>query len=109
MIHDLKWPPRVPLPIYIRETTQGVTLHIRLQPRASRDEIVSDADAEQLKVRITAPPVDSAANKALLKFIAKSLGLAPRAVSLIRGDKNRSKVLLITGTDAASVLAKLHK
>jgi uncharacterized protein (TIGR00251 family) len=107
VIHDLKWPPRVTLPIYIRETTQGVTLHIRLQPRASRDEIVSDA--EQLKVRITAPPVDSAANKALLKFIAKSLGLAPRAVSLIRGDKNRSKVLLITGTNAASVLAKLHK
>ena len=99
----------MPLPNYIRETTQSVTLHIRLQPRASRDEIVSDPDAEQLKVRITAPPVDSAANKALLKFIAKSLSLPPRTVSLIRGDKSRSKVLLLTGTDAASVLAKLHK
>jgi len=99
----------VPLPKYIQETTQGVTLYIRLQPRATRNEIVSDAVAEQLKVRITAPPVDSAANKALLKFIAKSLGLPPSTVALIRGDKSRSKTVLITGTDAASVVAKLHK
>ncbi len=97
------------LPKYIRKTNQGVTLSIRVQPRASRDEIVTDADADQLKIRITAPPVDSAANKALLKFIAKLLGLPPRTVSLIRGDKNRSKTVLITGTDTAEVSAKLHK
>ncbi len=94
------------LPKYIRETDHGVTLAIRVQPRASRDEIIADAD--QLKVRITAPPVDSAANKALLKFIAKSLGLPPRTVTIIRGDKNRSKTLLITGTETSSILAKLH-
>ena len=92
------------LPKYIRETAQGVTLAIRVQPRASRDEIVAGADADQLRVRITAPPVDSAANKALLKFIAKSLGLPPRTVTLIRIDKNRSKALLIADTNAASVL-----
>ena len=96
------------LPKYIRETDHGVTLAIRVQPRASRDEIIADADANQLKVRITAPPVDSAANKALLKFIAKSLGLPPRTVTIIRGDKNRSKTLLITGTETSSILAKLH-
>lgn len=97
------------LPNYIRETDQGVTLAIRVQPRASRDEIIADRGGEQLKVRITAAPVDSAANKVLLKFIAKSLGVPPRTVSLIRGDKNRSKVLLIVDTNAASVLANLHK
>ena len=97
------------LPNYIRETDQGVTLANRVQPRASRDEIIADRGGEQLKVRITAAPVDSAANKVLLKFIAKSLGVPPRTVSLIRGDKNRSKVLLIAYTNAASVLANLHK
>jgi len=97
------------LPNYIRETDQGVTLAIRVQPRASRDKIITDRGGEQLKVRITAAPVDSAANKVLLKFIAKSLGVPPRTVSLIRGDKNRSKVLLIADTNAASVLANLHK
>ena len=97
------------LPNYIRESDQGVTLAIRVQPRASRDEIIAARGGEQLKVRITAAPVDSAANKVLLKFIAKSLGVPPRTVSLIRGDKNRSKVLLIADTNAASVLANLHK
>ena len=97
------------LPNYIRESDQGVTLAIRVQPRASRDEIIADRGGEQLKVRITAAPVDSAANKVLIKFIAKSLGVPPRTVSLIRGDKNRSKVLLIVDTNAASVLANLHK
>ena len=86
-----------------------MTLDIRVQPRASRDEIVANPEGDQLKVRVTAPPVDSAANKALLKFIAKSLDVPPRTVSLVRGDKNRSKVLLIADTNAGSVLASLHK
>ena len=97
------------LPKYIRETDQGVTLDIRVHPRASRDQIVANPEGDQLKVRVTAPPVDSAANKALLKFIAKSFDVPPRTVTLVRGDKNRSKVLLIADTNAASVLARIHK
>ena len=64
--------------------------------------------SDQLKVRITAPPVDSAANNALPKFIAKSLGVPPSAASLIRGEKSRNKTLLITGTDAQAVAEKLR-
>ena len=107
-LRDLKWPPRVELPKYIRETPQGVTLAIRVQPRSSRDEFIADPNADQLKVRITAPPVDSAANNALPKFIAKSLGIPPSATSLIRGEKSRNKTLLITGTDAQAVAEKLR-
>ena len=66
-------------------------------------------EAAQLKVRITAPSVDFAANKVLLKFIDKSLNVQPRTVTLVRGDKNRSKVLLIADTNAASVLSRIHK
>ena len=97
------------LPKYVQETDQSVILAIRVQPHASNNEIIADLADEQLKVRITAPPVDSAANKALTKFIAKSLDVPSRTVSLIRGDKNRSKVLFIANTDVASVLAKIHK
>ena len=96
------------LPKYIRETPQGVTLAIRVQPLSSRDEIITDPNANQLKVRITAPPVDSAANNALPKFIAKSLGVPPNGASLIRGQKSRNKTLLITGTDAHTVAEKLR-
>ncbi len=98
----------VELPRYIRETPQGVTLAIRVQPRSSRNEIIADPASAKLKVRITAPPVDSAANKALLKFIAESLGIPPRTASLIRGEKSRNKTLLITGTDAHTVAEKLR-
>ena len=97
------------LPKYIREIDQGVTLDIRVQPRASRDEIDVKHEGDHLKVRVTAPPVDSAANKALLKFIAKSLDVPLRTVTLVRSEKKRSKVLLISDTNAASVLARIHK
>lgn len=96
------------LPKYIRETPQGVTLAIRVQPRSSRDEFIAAPNADQLKVRITAPPVDSAANNTLPKFIAKSLGVPPNAAALIRGQKSRNKTLLITGTDAHTVAEKLR-
>ena len=86
-----------------------MTPDIRVYCHASRDEIDATSEAAQLKVRVTASPIDSAANKALLKFIAKSLNVPPRTVTLVRGDKNRSKALLITDTNAASVLSRIHK
>ena len=98
----------VELPKYIRATPQGVTLAIRVQPRSSRNEIIAHPASEQLKVRITAPPVDSAAYNALPKFIAKSLGAPPIAGALIRGVYSRIKTLLITGTDAQAVTKKLR-
>ena len=96
------------LPKYIRETPQGVTLAIRVQPRSSRDEFIAGPNADQLKVSITASPVDSAANNALPKFIAKSLGISPSAAALIRGQKSRNKILLIAGIDAQAVAEKLR-
>ena len=75
-----------------------MTPDIRVYCHASLDEIDATSEVAQLKVRVTASPVDSAANKALLKFIAKSLDVPPRTVTLVRGDKNRSKALLIADT-----------
>ncbi len=73
---------------------QNLILHVRLQPKASRNEIIGVHD-NQLKVRLTAPPIDGKANNALCKFIAKSFAVAPRHVELISGAHNRQKRLLI--------------
>lgn len=70
-------------------------LAVRLQPRASRDEIVGP-HGDTLKVRITAPPVDGQANAHLIKFLADAFGVPRGQVTLVSGDTARSKQLRIT-------------
>jgi len=65
-------------------------LDLRIQPRASRDEIVG-WQGERIKVRITAPPVDGKANAHLLAFLAKSCGVAKSRVHLLSGETGRDK------------------
>lgn len=69
-------------------------LKVRLQPRASRNEVVGWQD-DVLRVRLTAPPVEGAANKALTDFIAETLGVRRGDVRLVSGQKSRDKVLEI--------------
>lgn len=75
-------------------------LSVRVQPKASSDEIVGPcADAlggESLKVRITAPPVDGKANAHLVKFLAKAFGVAKSRVSVVAGDSGRQKRVQIS-------------
>jgi uncharacterized protein (TIGR00251 family) len=75
---------------------------VRLQPHASRDEIVEIRDGV-LRVRVTAPALDGRANRALCRFIAKRLGVAPSSVSLTRGQRSRDKVLAVDGLEQADV------
>lgn len=56
-----------------------------------------------LQARVTAPPVDGKANKALCKLIAKRLGVAPSKVSVVRGEKSRDKLVRIEGVDSAAL------
>ncbi len=71
-----------------------LTLSIRVQPRASRDEIVGPY-GDRLKVRITAPPVDGRANAHLIKYLAKVFGVPRARVSLLAGESGREKRLRI--------------
>lgn len=77
---------------------QGETLilHVRVQPKASRDEIVGPQDNGSLKVRITAPPVDGKANQHLIKYLAKAFGVAKSRVTLLKGESGREKRLAIS-------------
>jgi hypothetical protein len=85
------------------------TLSVRVQPRASRNE-VAGLVGETLKIRLTAPPVEGAANDACLAFLAKLLDLAPSRLAIIQGERSRNKVVRITGLTQAEVHARLsHK
>ena len=74
---------------------QRLLLNIRVQPRASQDEIVGPHGTDSLKVRITAPPVDGKANAHLIKFLAKAFGVPKNQVELIKGSTGRDKRLAI--------------
>ena len=79
-----------------------VSVHV--QPRAARSEIVGLHGAA-LKVRLQAPPVDGAANEALVALLADRLGVARRAVKVVAGASSRAKTVEVEGTTEAAVRA----
>jgi len=89
-------------PAWLQQRPDGVVVSLYVQPRASRTEIVGEQDGA-LKIRLTSPPVDGAANKLCCEFLAKRCGVPKRDVSLIAGETSRHKRLLIAGVDAAAV------
>ena len=85
---------------FLRETAEGIYLAVKLQPRASRNAI-QGLHGSELKIAVTAPPVDSAANAALVEFVAEKLGASRSRVELVRGQTSRHKILFISGLRAA--------
>ena len=88
------------------ERDGGVTFEVRVQPRASRAAFVG-LHGDAVKVALTAPPVDGAANGALIELVAEVLGVPRRRVSLVRGEKSRQKVVRVEETTAQAVRAAL--
>ena len=82
----------------ITETAAGVTIRLHLQPRASKTEICG-IQGEELKVRVTSPPVDDAANRLCIEFFAKTFKRPKSAVTIVSGQKSRHKKLHISGAD----------
>jgi uncharacterized protein (TIGR00251 family) len=95
------------LPAWIvAEDEGGVTIAVQVVPRARRSE-VAGPQGDRLKVRVAAPPVEGAANEALLAFLAQALGLRKRDLELVAGERGRRKLVRIRGLDAAAVAARL--
>ena len=80
----------------------GVRFRVRLQPRASRNEIVGLIDGA-LRVRLHVPPVDGAANEALVAFLADRLSVPRRGVRIVTGTTSRMKTIEVDGVTAADV------
>jgi len=91
---------------FLREAKEGVFLAIKLQPRASRERI-SGLHGDELKVSVTAPPVDAAANRALVEFLAKIFEVSRGQVELARGQTSRHKTILVKNVSAAEIMGKL--
>jgi uncharacterized protein len=88
-------------------TQGGVLIDVRVIPRAGRSGLAGARDGA-LVVRVNAPPVDGAANAALIEVLAKVLGVPKRAVMVVSGDRSRRKRVRVEGVTAASVEAILR-
>jgi uncharacterized protein (TIGR00251 family) len=86
----------------LRFLRDGVALDLYVQPRAGKNEIVG-LQGSELKIRLTSPPVEGAANKLCCEFFADLLGIAKSHVSIISGDKSRHKKLFIRGVTVDEV------
>ncbi len=95
-----------PVPAFLTPQADGVTLAIKLQPRAAKNEI-GPPHGPELRIKVTAPPVDAAANEALLRLLADTFDCPRGKVELIRGPTSRHKVVKFYGLKASDVLTKL--
>ena len=93
---------------HISESGDGVTFSLHVQPKACRNEICG-LSGNELKVRLTSPPVEGAANKLCQEFFAKLLHVAKSNVRIIAGEKSRHKTMTIRGVTKEAVLALLKK
>ena len=89
-------------------SSQGCTLRIRVIPRAPRSRVDGERGGAIL-IRLAAPPVEGAANAALVAFLADALDLPQRNVTIVSGEKSRDKRVQIQGLDEPAVRARLLK
>lgn len=94
------------LPGYLKARADGALLSVKVQPRASRNEI-GEPLGNELRIKVTAPPVDAAANEALVRLLAEKLDCPRGQVELLRGHTSRHKLIRLHGLSPETVLAKL--
>jgi hypothetical protein len=83
-----------------------VRLRLRIQPRASREEIAGVA-GDAIRIRLTAPPVDGTANEALVRFLAVLLQVPRSAVELVSGRTGRTKLVTVAGLSVEETVRRL--
>lgn len=96
---------RMGLPAYITGEKGGCLISIKAQPRA-RATAFAGMHGTALKIRVASPPVDGAANEALLEFMADFLGCGRRQLSVVRGATSPHKLLRVVGMDAVAVVSR---
>jgi uncharacterized protein (TIGR00251 family) len=92
----------------IEDSECGIILQVYIQPGAKKNEIIGLHNGA-LKIKIQSPPEDGKANDALVDFVAKTLNISAKQVSLISGLKSRNKKILIEGPDKQDLLIKFSK
>lgn len=85
---------------------EGLRFAVHVQPRAKKTE-VAGVYGNALKVRVAAPPVEGAANRALVEFIARQLSVPQHAVEIVSGDTSRQKIVQVRGVTVQQLQARL--
>jgi len=93
--------------VLLRESKNGLTFDIQVIPHASRAEI-SGVQEGALKIKVTAPPVEGAANEACIKLLAKELGLKKSQMGISSGAKSRKKTVMIKDISKAELEMKIN-
>ncbi|MGI6677535.1 MAG: DUF167 domain-containing protein [Dehalobacterium sp.] len=88
--------------LYITEKDGKVILKVKVQPRASKNELAGIL-GDAVKLRITAPPVEGEANKSVIKFFARLFKIPQNQVQIISGDSSRNKIVELTGVNLKEV------
>ena len=94
------------LPAFLRAQPDGVLLSVKVQPRAAKNQI-GVAQGNELKVQVAAPPVDSAANEALIELLAEKLDCGSNRIEIVRGHKSRHKTVKLYGFTAEEAFHKI--
>jgi len=92
----------------LKQSDEGVVLQIQVQPRSSRNQLVG-LQGDALKVKLTSPPVEGAANKACCVYLAKLFGIPQSSAVLVAGDKSRQKRVLLKGVELPQAAAILEQ
>jgi uncharacterized protein (TIGR00251 family) len=91
----------------ITSTTEGVELTVRVIPRARHTEISGERDGALL-IRVAAPPVEGAANEALVAFFSAALRVPRRAIQILSGERGRQKRVAIAGVTEETIRALMR-
>jgi uncharacterized protein (TIGR00251 family) len=91
----------------LHDGRRGAALAVRVTPRASRNEVTEIQSDGTVKVRLTAPPVDGEANKALIVFMAEVLGTTPSKIEIVAGQTGKDKLITILDMDKEEVQNRL--
>jgi len=86
---------------------KGILLKVYLQPKSSKNEIVGPY-RDGIKVKVTAPPIEGKANEALIRFLAKELGVSLSSIEIIRGHHSQEKAMKISGILDQELVKKLR-
>lgn len=98
-----------PRKYHLHNGQKGAALAIRVTPRASRNEIVEVQMDGTVRIRLTAPPVEGQANKALIDFLSEVLEIPPSKIEIVAGTSGRDKLVSILDMDSETVHNKIIK
>ncbi len=89
--------------IQFKEDDRGITFAVRIVPRASSTAIVGDYEGA-LRIRIAAPPVEGAANRELIRYLAKKFKVPQNAVEIVSGASSKNKIIRLQGVTATTLV-----